>query len=243
MPSFQTRAPYYAAVLPLRHADFARNRSGVNSGLACVLPVSAPPCPYRSIRIALSFSLRLPRTAPPAARAAARDPTQAMAQDDAKRSSSRPLSAKKRPTLGPRVTPDADTKTPPAAAAAAGVSSNGAHAAAGESGATAAAAEEGGGGAGRVRGRGSVQAPGVSGSQGGVLAATVEAEVGRGRRPAAPVQEVKEEEPIVLDDLFRKTDAKPALYWLPLSEEEVRGGARDGAGWGSIVCEGEDERG
>eukprot|EP00903_Cladosiphon_okamuranus_P020031 g18399.t1 len=141
---------------------------------------------------------------------------EARAQDDANRSSSRPFSAKKRPTLGPRVTPDADTKNP-----AATVSSNGAHAAAGESGATAAAAEAGGGGAGRVRGRGSVQAPGVAGSQGGVLAAMVEAEVGRGRRPAAPVQEVEEEEPIILDDLFRKTDAKPALYWLPLSEEEV----------------------
>lgn len=85
-----------------------------------------------------------------------------------------------------------------------------------------------------------MQAPGVPGSRGGVLAATVEAEVGRGRR--APVQEVvEEEEPIILDDLFRKTDAKPSLYWLPLSEEEVRGSARDPVLGG--LCEGGDEKG
>lgn len=77
-----------------------------------------------------------------------------------------------------------------------------------------------------------MQAPGVPGSQGGVLAANVEAEVGRGRRQPAAVQQggqqEEEEEPIILDDLFRKTDVKPSLYWLPLSEEEVRRNARGG---------------
>ena len=68
--------------------------------------------------------------------------------------------------------------------------------------------------AGGVRGRGSVHAPGVSGPKGGVSAAQVEAEVAGGG-------EGEEEPPIILDDIFRKTDAKPSLYWLPLSEEEV----------------------
>lgn len=55
----------------------------------------------------------------------------------------------------------------------------------------------------------------------------MEAEVGAGRRRQTPtqaeVQDEDDEEPIVLDDMFRKTEAKPSLYWLPLSEEEVRG--------------------
>ncbi len=70
-----------------------------------------------------------------------------------------------------------------------------------------------------------MQAPGVAGSQGGVLAASAEAESGRGRRQSAGQRaeeaEEEEEEPVVLDEMFRKTDAKPSLYWLPLSEEEV----------------------
>lgn len=71
----------------------------------------------------------------------------------------------------------------------------------------------------------------MPGSQGGVLAANVEAEVGRGRRQSLGAQEEEEEEePIILDDLFRKTDTKPSLYWLPLSEEEVRGVPRLGGG-------------
>lgn len=37
------------------------------------------------------------------------------------------------------------------------------------------------------------------------------------------VQQPEPETPIAtLDDLFRKTNAKPALYWLPVSEEEVQ---------------------
>lgn len=158
--------------------------------------------------------------------APADDALQARARDEAKRSN-RPFSAKKRPTLGPRVTPDADGKSSPA-----GGGSNGAHAAAAAAGSEPAVAEAAAGG-GRVRGRGSVQAPGVPGSQGGVLAANMEAEVGRGHRQAAAAavqhgrqEEKEEEEPIILDDLFRKTDAKPSLYWLPLSEEEVRGRMR-----------------
>lgn len=59
-----------------------------------------------------------------------------------------------------------------------------------------------------------MHAPGVSGPNGGVSAAQVEAEVAGGG-------DGEEEPPIILDDIFRKTDAKPSLYWLPLSEEEV----------------------
>lgn len=29
------------------------------------------------------------------------------------------------------------------------------------------------------------------------------------------------EEPLTLDDLFRKTETKPALYWLPLTEQQA----------------------
>lgn len=85
-----------------------------------------------------------------------------------------------------------------------------------------------------------MQAPGVPGSKGGLLAATVEAEVGRGRRQgsaaAAAQEEEEEDEPIILDDLFRKTEAKPSLYWLPLSEEEVRwrGSVESSGGGGSV---------
>lgn len=92
-----------------------------------------------------------------------------------------------------------------------------------------------------MRGRGSVQAPGVAGSKGGVLAATVELEVGRGRALSQggarqPAEEEKEEEePIVLDDMFRKTDAKPSLYWLPLSEEEVGAALGDKRGWVGVI--------
>lgn len=28
-------------------------------------------------------------------------------------------------------------------------------------------------------------------------------------------------EPPTLDELFRKTEAKPMLYWLPLTEEQI----------------------
>ena len=29
------------------------------------------------------------------------------------------------------------------------------------------------------------------------------------------------EQPLTLDDLFRKTDTKPSLYWLPLTEQQA----------------------
>lgn len=29
------------------------------------------------------------------------------------------------------------------------------------------------------------------------------------------------EEPLTLDDLFRKTETKPALYWLPLTDQQA----------------------
>lgn len=29
------------------------------------------------------------------------------------------------------------------------------------------------------------------------------------------------EEPLTLDNLFRKTETKPALYWLPLTEQQA----------------------
>ena len=35
-----------------------------------------------------------------------------------------------------------------------------------------------------------------------------------------PWQE-EEEEPKALEDLFRKTETKPWLYWLPLTEEQT----------------------
>lgn len=159
----------------------------------------------------------------------------ARARDDDKRSN-RPFSAKKRvaPVLGPRVTSDARIT---AGGGGGGGKANGSGT--GDSSAVT------GNGAIRVRGRGSVQAPGVPGSQGGILAANVEAEVGRGRRQEAVArgglqqkqqQRVVEEElePIVLDEMFRKTAAKPSLYWMPLLEEEVgvtsigRGGGGDG---------------
>ncbi|CAM9431774.1 unnamed protein product, partial [Scytosiphon promiscuus] len=150
---------------------------------------------------------------------------EAKERDDAKRSN-RPYSAgKKRLTLGPRVTPD--PAGPGAKSLPAGKEAMGAN------GSESAAAGDAIGG--RVRGRGSVQAPGVAGAKGGVLAATVEAELERGQGPMGggarqqrgegpKGKQEEEEEPIVLDDMFRKTDAKPSLYWLPLSEEEV--GAR-----------------
>lgn len=31
----------------------------------------------------------------------------------------------------------------------------------------------------------------------------------------------EEEDPKALEDLFRKTETKPWLYWLPLTEEQV----------------------
>lgn len=65
-----------------------------------------------------------------------------------------------------------------------------------------------------VRGRGSVQAPGVPVAREGVSVANTKA--------AAVVEEEDDEEaPIILDEIFRKTGTKPSLYWLPLSEEEV----------------------
>lgn len=40
--------------------------------------------------------------------------------------------------------------------------------------------------------------------------------------PAAPVPAVEEEPPAkLLDDLFRKTEAAPALYWLPCDEPQI----------------------
>lgn len=67
-----------------------------------------------------------------------------------------------------------------------------------------------------VRGRGSVQAPGVTGVKRGTWGAN-------GSLGAVLDQEDPQQDgPIKLDEIFRKTDAKPALYWLPLTEEEVR---------------------
>ncbi|CAN0151666.1 unnamed protein product, partial [Ectocarpus fasciculatus] len=145
---------------------------------------------------------------------------EARARGGSKRSH-RPLPGMDRPArvLGPRVTPATEAKGSPEGGGQA--NGSGAHDATGESSAAA------GGGTTRVRGRGSVQAPGVAGSRGGVLAANVEAEVGRKRGQDGgglqqPQQGPEEEaEPIILDDMFRKTGAKPSLYWLPLSEEEV----------------------
>ena len=40
----------------------------------------------------------------------------------------------------------------------------------------------------------------------------------------------EEPEPKVLEELFRKTETKPWLYWLPLTEEQVaEKAARDAA--------------
>lgn len=43
--------------------------------------------------------------------------------------------------------------------------------------------------------------------------------------PHALLSAEKPEEPPakLLDDLFRKTKAAPCIYWLPLTEEQVRG--------------------
>lgn len=163
---------------------------------------------------------------------------QARARDDAKRSNSgRPIfSSKRRPTpvLGPRVTPDA--KGSPGGegggvGGGGGGKANGAGTGAGDSSAATDSGPV------RVRGRGSVQAPGVPGSQGGILASNVEAEVGRGSRQEVVVQAGQQQqqqregqdevEPIILDEMFRKTAAKPSLYWMPLLEEEVRGGREE----------------
>ncbi|CAM9750109.1 unnamed protein product [Ectocarpus sp. 12 AP-2014] len=144
---------------------------------------------------------------------------EARARDGSKRSN-RPFPGMDRPArvLGPRVTTTAEAKSSPEGGGQA--NGSGAHTT-GESSAMP------GGGPTRVRGRGSVQAPGVAGSRGGVLAANVEAEVGRSRGQdrgglqQPPQGPEEEDEPIILDDMFRKTGAKPSLYWLPLSEEEV----------------------
>lgn len=85
----------------------------------------------------------------------------------------------------------------------------------------------------RVRGRGSVQAPGVErGEARGSQAAN-----GDGSRRTAK-QEKVEEEPFVLDKLFRKTSITPSLYWLPLSEEEVsKGDGEKSTRWGPSGCQ------
>ena len=55
---------------------------------------------------------------------------------------------------------------------------------------------------------------------------------GRGdRRRMIAEQELllqEEEKPVILDELFRKTETVPSLYWLPLSEEEVCAGRGGG---------------
>lgn len=69
-----------------------------------------------------------------------------------------------------------------------------------------------------VRGRGSVQAPGVerhSGREGQEVNGDVSARDGG-------EDKVEDDEAFVLDKLFRKTTTTPCLYWLPLTEEEVR---------------------
>ena len=46
-------------------------------------------------------------------------------------------------------------------------------------------------------------------------------------RPAAEVEEEEEDQKNagnLLDNLFRKTKTTPCLYWLPLSDEQVRFG-------------------
>jgi len=41
--------------------------------------------------------------------------------------------------------------------------------------------------------------------------------------PTRAAEKVQEEPPAkLLDDLFRKTVALPCIYWLPLTEEQVR---------------------
>lgn len=147
--------------------------------------------------------------------------TQAKSRDESKRTT-RPFTPKRAALrLGPPVTPTA-AKTPTNSSADAdadtanangdghpeGTAANGASGTPGAAGTGSGRRSSGG-----VRGRGSVQAPG---SNGGVL---TEAEAGKG--VGAKGQQEEAEEPIVLDEIFRKTEAKPSLYWLPLSEEEV----------------------
>ena len=46
-------------------------------------------------------------------------------------------------------------------------------------------------------------------------------------KPAAEVEEEEEDQKNagnLLDNLFRKTKTTPCLYWLPLSDEQVRFG-------------------
>lgn len=132
------------------------------------------------------------------------------------------FSRRSTPRLGPRVTPAEPSAEPvgsPTVAGANGGALATADAAASPArGATAphAAATLAAGGnlpSPVVRGRGSVQAPGVAGAKGGDSKANGD----------SGVKEGDEEEPeqLVLEDMFRKTEAKPSLYWLPLSEEEV----------------------
>ena len=45
--------------------------------------------------------------------------------------------------------------------------------------------------------------------------------VSQPHRPALHMQEEEEPEPKALEELFRKTETKPWLYWLPLTEEQV----------------------
>ena len=41
--------------------------------------------------------------------------------------------------------------------------------------------------------------------------------------PFSPAEKVAEDPPAkLLDDLFRKTKAAPCIYWLPLTDEQVR---------------------
>lgn len=151
---------------------------------------------------------------------------QAKERAEAKRASRKlgtTVRARTKPELGPRVS----------AAPAADVSLPSSGADGGPTGTFAVAALAAAGQV-NVRGRGSVQAPGVTKAAAAALAGFHTAGAGNGRGRGGRLDEAvgqkqqqqEVEKPVVLDELFRKTQAKPSLYWLPLSEEEVGERAR-----------------
>jgi apoptotic chromatin condensation inducer in the nucleus len=74
-----------------------------------------------------------------------------------------------------------------------------------------------------VRGRGVPAAGSVQAAVAAAAAAVQQEQQqhGQQQKRKAPPQQPEPEPPLTLDDLFRKTEAKPQLYYLPLTDEQV----------------------
>ncbi|CAM9166968.1 unnamed protein product, partial [Choristocarpus tenellus] len=79
----------------------------------------------------------------------------------------------------------------------------------------------GGSGVGTLAVGGGVPPAAASAGTGTLAAGVVRGRGAPGRAAELVAKEVEEEPPLSLDEIFRKTEETPSLYWLPLSEEEV----------------------